>query len=142
VRLTVRLLNIAQFCRRNTYEWPITIGSGAFLTPLSRYVKWTMKSRNAPSWSLEDILMPHNSGEHVKTYLFACVHNAGRSQMAAALFNLYANRRGCLAISAGTEPADHIHPKVVEVMREIGIDRSPAKPQNSRGNWPKPRRLL
>ena len=105
MRLTVRLLNIAQFCRRNTYEWPITIGSGAYLTPLSRYVKWTMKSRNAPSWSLEDILIPHDSGEHVKTYLFACVHNAGRSQMAAALFNLYANGRGCLTASYVDQPS-------------------------------------
>src|SRR5262249_12549080 len=65
----------------------------------------------------------------VKTFLFACTHNAGRSQMAAALFNLYADRSGCLAISAGTEPADHIHPEVVEVMREVSIDVSSAKPR-------------
>lgn len=77
----------------------------------------------------EDILLPHESGSQMKTYLFACVHNAGRSQMAAALFNLYADRSGCLAISAGTEPADHIHPEVVEVMREIGIELSSARPQ-------------
>jgi arsenate reductase len=77
----------------------------------------------------QDILMPHESGNQVKTYLFACVHNAGRSQMAAALFNLYADQSGCLAISAGTEPADHIHPAVVEVMREIGVDLSSRRPQ-------------
>jgi glycerol uptake facilitator-like aquaporin len=77
----------------------------------------------------EDILLPHESGNQMKTYLFACVHNAGRSQMAAALFNLYADRSGCLAISAGTQPSDHIHPEVVEVMREIGVDLSAAKPQ-------------
>jgi glycerol uptake facilitator-like aquaporin len=78
----------------------------------------------------EDILLPHNnSKEQVKTYLFACVHNAGRSQMAAALFNLYANRNGCLAISAGTEPAGRVHPEVVQVMNEIGIDLSSASPQ-------------
>jgi glycerol uptake facilitator-like aquaporin len=77
----------------------------------------------------EKILLPHEARNHFKTYLFACVHNAGRSQMAAALFNLYADRSGCLAISAGTQPADHIHPEVVEVMREIGIDLSSARPQ-------------
>jgi arsenate reductase (thioredoxin) len=49
--------------------------------------------------------------------------------MAAALFNLYADHSGCLAISAGTEPADNVHPEVVEVMREIGIDLGSARPQ-------------
>jgi glycerol uptake facilitator-like aquaporin len=77
----------------------------------------------------ENILMPHESGKRAKTYLFACVHNAGRSQMAAALFNVYADRRNCRAISAGTTPADRIHPEVVESMREIGIDMRAGKPQ-------------
>lgn len=77
----------------------------------------------------EDILFPHESRHQLKTYLFACVHNAGRSQMAAALFNLHADRSGCLAISAGTEPSDHVHPEVIEVMREIGVDLSSARPQ-------------
>jgi glycerol uptake facilitator-like aquaporin len=63
----------------------------------------------------EDILLPHQSDDRVKTYLFACVHNAGRSQMAAALFNLYADRTGCLAISAGTQSADH--DRVKELIR-------------------------
>jgi arsenate reductase len=69
------------------------------------------------------------SNDHVKTFLFACVHNAGRSQIAAALFNLYADRSRCLAISARTEPVDHVHPEVVEVMREIGVDLSSARPR-------------
>ena len=77
----------------------------------------------------EDILLPHESSGPLKTYLFACIHNAGRSQMAAALFNLYADRSRCLAVSAGTEPASHVHPEVVEVMREIGIDLTSRKPQ-------------
>ena len=77
----------------------------------------------------ERILLPHEANRRLKTYLFACLHNAGRSQMAAALFNLYADRIGCLAISAGTQPADHVHPEVVEVMREIGVELSSAKPQ-------------
>ena len=58
----------------------------------------------------------------MKTVLFACVHNAGRSQMAAAFFNASANPAGARAISAGTQPAAHVHPEVANVMREVGID--------------------
>ena len=50
--------------------------------------------------------------------LFVCVHNAGRSQMAQALYE----RLGGSARSAGTEPAAHVHPEVVEAMREVGIE--------------------
>ena len=53
--------------------------------------------------------------------LFVCVHNAGRSQMAAALLDRYADGR-IITRSAGTEPADEINPTVVEAMAEIGID--------------------
>ena len=60
--------------------------------------------------------------------VFACVHNAGRSQMAAAFFNQLADARLASAISAGTEPAAHVHPRVVAVMREVGIDLSRALP--------------
>ena len=63
------------------------------------------------------------------TVLFACVHNAGRSQMAAAFFNKFADPSKALAISAGTDPADKVHPEVLEVMREAGIDLSQTKPQ-------------
>jgi arsenate reductase len=63
------------------------------------------------------------------TVIFACVHNAGRSQMAAALFNLLADPGKAHAESAGTEPADRVHPEVVEAMREIGIDLSGRVPQ-------------
>jgi arsenate reductase len=89
-------------------------------------VRWLIPSLPETA---ENILLPHESNRHLKTYLFACVHNAGRSQMAAALFNTYADRTGCLAISAGTEPADHVHPEVVEVMREIGVDLSSSTPR-------------
>jgi arsenate reductase (thioredoxin) len=65
----------------------------------------------------------------VTTVVFACVHNAGRSQMAAALFGLAADPAKARAVSAGTEPAAHVHPEVVEVMREIGIDLSQARPR-------------
>lgn len=65
----------------------------------------------------------------MKTVLFACVHNAGRSQMAAALFNQLANPASAEAISAGTEPGDRVHPVVVAAMRELGLDLSAIAPQ-------------
>jgi arsenate reductase (thioredoxin) len=61
--------------------------------------------------------------------IFACVHNAGRSQMAAALFNQLADPRKAQAISAGTEPGERVHPEVQAVMQEMGIDLGQAKPQ-------------
>jgi arsenate reductase len=60
--------------------------------------------------------------------VFACVHNAGRSQMAAAFFNALTDSKRVRAVSAGTEPGDRVHPEVVAVMREAGIDLSGAKP--------------
>lgn len=63
------------------------------------------------------------------TVLFACVHNAGRSQIAAALFNRYADPAKARAISAGTRPADRVHPEVVDVMRARGIDLASQTPQ-------------
>jgi arsenate reductase (thioredoxin) len=65
----------------------------------------------------------------MNTYIFACVHNAGRSQMAAAFFNQLADRVKARAVSAGTAPAERVHPEVVEAMAEMGIDVSAAKPQ-------------
>jgi arsenate reductase (thioredoxin) len=61
--------------------------------------------------------------------IFACVHNAGRSQMAAAFFNELADRTKVEAISAGTEPGLRVHPEVLAVMQEVGIDLSTAAPQ-------------
>jgi arsenate reductase (thioredoxin) len=58
----------------------------------------------------------------MRTVLFACVHNAGRSQIAAAWFNQLADPTKARAISAGTNPGSEVHPEVVAVMREIGID--------------------
>lgn len=60
--------------------------------------------------------------------IFACVHSAGRSQMAAAFFNQLKNTNMFLALSAGTEPANSVHPEVFQVMMEIGVDLSQAKP--------------
>jgi arsenate reductase len=60
------------------------------------------------------------------TVLFACVHNAGRSQMAAAWFNALADPAKARAISAGTDPATRVHPEVVAVMNEVGFDLSAA----------------
>ena len=63
------------------------------------------------------------------TVVFACVHNAGRSQMAAAFFNAVADPSKARAVSAGTKPAERVNPVVVEAMREAGIDVSGATPQ-------------
>jgi protein-tyrosine-phosphatase len=62
------------------------------------------------------------------TVLFVCLHNAGRSQMSQALFERATDGRHH-ALSAGTTPAAHVHPEVVEVMRELGIDLSDRTPQ-------------
>src|SRR6185295_2467156 len=59
----------------------------------------------------------------------ACVQNAGRSQIAAALFNALADPWKARAISAGTKPGAAVHPEVVAAMKEIGIDLSSAQPQ-------------
>ncbi|HEU4338486.1 MAG TPA: arsenate reductase ArsC [Planctomycetota bacterium] len=64
----------------------------------------------------------------MKTVVFACVHNAGRSQMAAAFFNELADPAKARAVSAGTHPAERVHPEVVAVMREAGVDLSAAVP--------------
>jgi arsenate reductase (thioredoxin) len=62
----------------------------------------------------------------MKTVLFACVHNAGRSQMAAAWFNLLSDPMKAHAISAGTEPGSRVHPEVVAAMSEVGVDLAAA----------------
>ena len=58
----------------------------------------------------------------MKTVLFACVHNAGRSQMAAAWFNQLADPSKARASSAGTDPGPSVHPGVITAMREVGVD--------------------
>lgn len=65
----------------------------------------------------------------MKTILFACVHNAGRSQMAAAWFNELADPSKATAISAGTAPGSGVHPEVVLAMQEAGIDLSVERPR-------------
>ena len=62
------------------------------------------------------------------TALFVCLHNAGRSQISAALFERTAGGRHH-ALSAGTTPADRVHPVVVEVMREVGVDLADRVPR-------------
>ena len=64
---------------------------------------------------------------HIPEVLFVCVHNAGRSQMAAALLDHHA--RGRVQVrSAGSEPADRVNPAVATVMSEIGLDVSTGGP--------------
>lgn len=65
----------------------------------------------------------------MKIVIFACVRNAGRSQMAAAFLNKLADPAKARALSAGTAPDDRVHPEVVTVMQEEGIDLSAARPQ-------------
>ncbi len=65
----------------------------------------------------------------MRKVIFACIHNAGRSQMSAAYFNQLADSRLARAVSAGTQPADRVHPMVIDVMREVGVDLADAKPQ-------------
>lgn len=64
-----------------------------------------------------------------KKVIFACVHNAGRSQMSAAFFNALADPAKARAVSAGTQPAERVHPVVLETMREAGFDLAQARPQ-------------
>jgi arsenate reductase len=61
--------------------------------------------------------------------IFACVHNAGRSQMAAAFFSTLADPARAEAVSAGTEPGERVHSEVVQVMREMDIDLSANRPR-------------
>ena len=61
--------------------------------------------------------------------IFACVHNAGRSQMAAAFFNQLADHSKAEAVSAGTEPGVRVYPEVLSAMQEVGIDLSDATPR-------------
>jgi len=61
--------------------------------------------------------------------VFACRHNAGRSQIAAAFFNQASDPARAKALSAGTTPAQRVHPEVADVMRELGIDLTAARPQ-------------
>ena len=63
------------------------------------------------------------------TILFVCVHNAGRSQIAAAFFNALADPAKAVAVSAGTQPTERVHPEVDDVMREVGIELSSQQPQ-------------
>lgn len=61
--------------------------------------------------------------------VFACTHNAGRSQMAAAIFNQIADPAIVSAVSAGTDPGPRVHAGVVTAMRELGIDLSRERPR-------------
>ena len=61
--------------------------------------------------------------------IFACIHNAGRSQMAAAFLAALADPSRVEPVSAGTRPADRVHPEVVAAMREAGLDVSQNEPR-------------
>src|SRR5690242_4277150 len=76
------------------------------------------------------------------TVIFACIHNAGRSQMAAAFFNALADPARARAVSAGTDPGPRVHPEVVDVMRDAGIDVSGATPRRLTDDLARDARLL
>jgi arsenate reductase len=61
--------------------------------------------------------------------IFACIHNAGRSQMAAAWYRRLADPTKAVAVSAGTQPGQRVHPEVQEAMKEVDVDLSAAQPQ-------------
>ena len=65
----------------------------------------------------------------MKTVVFACVHNAGRSQMAAAWFNRLVDPSKARALSAGTMPGDRVHPVVADAMAEVGVSLAGASPR-------------
>jgi arsenate reductase len=65
----------------------------------------------------------------MKIVLFACVHNAGRSQMAAAIFNQLADPTRARAVSAGTDPGTRVHPEVATAMQELGLNLTNVSPQ-------------
>jgi arsenate reductase len=65
----------------------------------------------------------------MKSYVFACIHNAGRSQMAAAWLRQLANPAKARSTSAGTDPGTRVNPEVLAAMKEVGIDLSGAQPQ-------------
>jgi protein-tyrosine-phosphatase len=77
--------------------------------------------------TLMDVDVSGRAGEAPEV-LFVCVHNAGRSQMAAGLVRLRSNGR-IQVRSAGSDPTDRINPAVIEVMREIGVDLSEEFPK-------------
>ncbi|PVU98626.1 hypothetical protein BB559_001435 [Furculomyces boomerangus] len=70
-----------------------------------------------------------NSDKTQKKIVFACIHNAGRSQMAAAFFNLHNKQPEIIGMSAGTNPADHVHEVVAQVLLEKNIDITKNTPQ-------------
>jgi arsenate reductase len=78
----------------------------------------------------------------MRTYLFACVHNAGRSQMAAAWLRALANPTKAHAVSAGTQPGTRVHEEVLEVMKEVGIDLSGVVPQRLTDDLARDARML
>lgn len=61
--------------------------------------------------------------------LFACIHNAGRSQMAAAWFNALSDPARARGVSAGTQPGARVHPEVLVAMREVGIELGSVTPR-------------
>src|SRR3954454_19699829 len=74
----------------------------------------------SPHWRCVENSVSGRQSDAMTTVLFACVHNAERSQMAAAWFNALADPAKARAISAGTHPGPRVHPEVIAVMGAAG----------------------
>jgi arsenate reductase len=81
-------------------------------------------------------------GYAIERVVFACLHNAGRSQMAAAFFNQLADPARAAAVFAGTTPGERVHPEVAAVMEEAGIDIAGVTPRLLTADLGRGRRLL
>jgi protein-tyrosine-phosphatase len=100
------------------------IGPLVEVSVLLLLVRLALRFKKTLSWNLRG-----SRYDVMKKVIFACIHNAGRSQMAAAFFNKFCDSKRMLAVSAGTAPALAVHPVVVEAMKELGIDLSNSKPR-------------
>lgn len=108
------------------------LGAWLYDTLLRPGLREELPAGSAADEGLEASPDPANeAGVRPADVLFVCVHNAGRSQMAKALFNRAARKRGLpyRAESAGTEPAAQVHPNVAAALREVGIELGESKPQ-------------
>ena len=89
---------------------------------------WAASSSASGSWRSGGRTAWHHAGKEMPEVLFVCVHNAGRSQMAAGLVKLRSQGRIHVR-SAGSDPGEHINPAVIEVMGELGVDISEEFPK-------------
>ncbi len=103
-------------------HWPLRRYAGIFVSSLVPF-GMLVADRYLAAW--DRMRTPDTP---VTTVVFACVHNAGRSQIAAAYFRALADPMRARVVSAGTDPGPRVHPEVVTAMQEVGIDVTDARP--------------